>query len=244
MLFDGIILADGSTASNLAIVSGDTFPLEADIGELFYLADGVDDALYVYSGTQWDRQITSDTVASALDADLQAIATLAGTSGILTKTATDTWSLDTTVYLTGEQPISNTTGLQGALDAKQATLVSGTNIKSINGTSLLGSGDLVLATAVKTVNGVDISGTGDINGALYGLAMSRTGKDTENIYTTISFKRADGTLARQSILSGGTSPEYTTRTESLYGLDGTTVTQTLVFTLTYDSGELVSEDLA
>lgn len=194
MLFDGIKLADGSTASNLAIVSGDTFPLEADIGELFYLADGVDDALYVYSGTQWDRQITSDTVASALD-------------------------------------------------AKQATLVSGTNIKSINGTSVLGSGDLVLATAVKTVNGVDISGTGDINGALYGLAMSRTGKDTENIYTTISFKRADGTLARQSILSGGTSPEYTTRTESLYGLDGTTVTQTLVFTLTYDSGELVSEIL-
>jgi hypothetical protein len=43
------------------------------------------------------------------------------------------------------KPISTAT--QTALNAKQATLVSGTNIKTINGTSVLGSGDI--ATSVQ-----------------------------------------------------------------------------------------------
>lgn len=41
-----------------------------------------------------------------LDADLTAIASLAGTSGILRKTATDTWTLDTNAYLTANQTIT------------------------------------------------------------------------------------------------------------------------------------------
>ncbi len=41
--------------------------------------------------------------------------------------------------------ISDTTGLQTALDGKQATLVSATNIKTINGSSILGSGDLAVS---------------------------------------------------------------------------------------------------
>jgi hypothetical protein len=40
--------------------------------------------------------------------------------------------------------LSDQTDLQTALDAKQATLVNQTNIKSINGTTLLGSGDLTV----------------------------------------------------------------------------------------------------
>lgn len=38
--------------------------------------------------------------------------------------------------------LSNQTDLQSALDAKQATLVSGTNIKTVGGSSLLGAGDV------------------------------------------------------------------------------------------------------
>lgn len=41
------------------------------------------------------------TDAQPLDADLTAIAALAGTSGLLKKTGADTWTLDTNVYLTG-----------------------------------------------------------------------------------------------------------------------------------------------
>jgi hypothetical protein len=41
--------------------------------------------------------------------------------------------------------LSSQTDLQTALNAKQDTLVSGTNIKTINSTSLLGSGDIVIS---------------------------------------------------------------------------------------------------
>jgi len=86
--------------------------------------------------------------------------------------------------------LSNQTDLQNALDAKQETLVSGTNIKTINGTSVLGSGDLAIewgditgtlsnqtdlqnaldakqetlvsATNIKTINGTSILGSGDL----------------------------------------------------------------------------------
>lgn len=42
--------------------------------------------------------------------------------------------------------ISNVTNLQTSLDAKQSVLVSGTNIKTINGASILSSGNLLLAS--------------------------------------------------------------------------------------------------
>lgn len=53
--------------------------------------------------------LTSTTAASTyqpLDADLTAIAGLAGTSGFLKKTADNTWALDTSTYLTGNQTIT------------------------------------------------------------------------------------------------------------------------------------------
>lgn len=53
--------------------------------------------------------LTSSTAASTyqpLDGDLTAIAGLAGTSGFLKKTAANTWSLDTSTYLTGNQSIT------------------------------------------------------------------------------------------------------------------------------------------
>jgi hypothetical protein len=44
------------------------------------------------------------------------------------------------------KPVSSAT--QSALNAKQDTLVSGTNIKTVNGTSVLGSGNIAISSAV------------------------------------------------------------------------------------------------
>jgi hypothetical protein len=60
------------------------------------------------------------------------------------------------------------TAVTTALATKQATLVSGTNIKTVNSTTLLGSGDvavqptLVSGTNIKTLNSVSLLGAGDI----------------------------------------------------------------------------------
>jgi len=65
-----------------------------------------------------------------------------------------------------DKPVSSAT--QTALNAKQDTLVSGTNIKTVNSTSLVGSGDvsvqetLVSGTNIKTINDESILGSGNI----------------------------------------------------------------------------------
>jgi hypothetical protein len=51
------------------------------------------------------------TSAQAWDADLDAIAALSGTTGLLKKTAANTWALDTSAYLTGISSAQVTTAL-------------------------------------------------------------------------------------------------------------------------------------
>jgi hypothetical protein len=87
-----------------------------------------------------------------------------GSSVFLQKTGTDTWTLNnglppgsTSVSGTTKLYTSTVTNTDGAmdqnstktaLDAKQATLVSGTNIKTVNSTTLLGSGNLAVGDAL------------------------------------------------------------------------------------------------
>jgi hypothetical protein len=70
-------------------------------------------------------------------------------------------------------------------NSKQAALVSGTNIKTINSTSLLGSGDvavqptLVSGTNIKTINGSSVLGSGDLvvggGGGIHALIKPQSG---------------------------------------------------------------------
>jgi hypothetical protein len=58
-----------------------------------------------------------------LDADLTAIGALSGTSGVLRKTAANTWTLDTTLVSNVTSLQSNTTLLQGAMTSANANVV-------------------------------------------------------------------------------------------------------------------------
>lgn len=75
------------------------------------------------------------------------------------------------------------------------------------------------------------------------LKTVKSSKDTNGIFTTLTYRRKlDDSLFATSVLSGGTTPNYTTRTVTYYEPDGTTVRETLTYTLTYDTdGSLVSE---
>lgn len=68
-----------------------------------------------------------------------------------------------------ENKILDLTGLahynekvNGELDKKQDALVSGTNIKTINGQPILGEGDITIVTSVETITDTEI---GDLFGA-------------------------------------------------------------------------------
>jgi len=76
--------------------------------------------------------------------------------------------------------IGSITNVETEINGKQATLVSGTSIKTINSTSLLGSGDvavqetLVSGTNIKTINSTSLLGSGDIS-----ISASAGGSNTQ-----------------------------------------------------------------
>ncbi len=76
------------------------------------------------------------------------------------------------------------------------------------------------------------------------LSIARTNEDANGIFTTVSHYRPDSTLYKTSVLTGGTSPSYTTRTVTYYEEDGSTVKSTQVYALGYNgSGVLITETL-
>ena len=94
--------------------------------------------------------------------------------------------------------LSDQTDLQNALDAKQNTLVSGTSIKTVNGASILGSGDIDLSTGL-TLSGTDLKYT-NIDGTEQTISLAAFLDDTTNTVTsaalsgnTITFTREDST---------------------------------------------------
>lgn len=109
------------------------------------------------------------------------------------------------------KPVSTAT--QTALNAKQATLVSGTNIKTVNNTTLLGSGNvavqatLVSGTNIKTINGTSVLGSGDIV-----TSVQLSYRHDFNVYDYLG-KAASGssegasvwTITRLTIASDGTA---------------------------------------
>ena len=112
----------------------------------------------VSTAQQTALNLKVDTVAgkglSTEDYSTAEMTKLAGVATGATANATDADLRDRSTH-TGAQAISTVTGLQSALDTKQSTLVSGTNIKTINGESVVGSGDLVIATVTATDMNLD-----------------------------------------------------------------------------------------
>lgn len=80
--------------------------------------------------------------------------------------------------------------------------------------------------------------------ATIALQTKKTNKDANGIYTSVGkYRKSTGTLYQLSVLSGGTSPLYTTRTVTNYAEDGITEIAKNIYTLTYDAdGQLISEE--
>jgi hypothetical protein len=131
-------------------------------------------------------------------------------SGDLSITTSASWG-----SITGT--LSSQTDLQSALNGKQATLVSGTNIKTINGNSLLGSGDITISgsniyTADGTLTGARTLTLGGVALTIAGTTSSRfqaNGNVGIGTTTDAGFKLdVNGTARVQGALTVASTSNY------------------------------------
>lgn len=126
------------------------------------------------------------------------------------------------------------------------TLTGQSPVMSVNGTTPDANGNVEVAVDTSAIEAeVDALSNeiGILSDKVDDLKTVKSSKDANGIFTTITYRRKlDDSLFATSVLSGGTSPNYTTRTVTYYEPDGTTVRETITYTLTYDTdGALVSE---
>jgi len=125
--------------------------------------------------------------------------------------------------------LSNQTDLQGALNGKQATLVSGTSIKTVNGNSLLGSGDVAINGNPKTLTsmvGSNLIGTTNQISASYRIAGGTIAANN-SIYIRNLLTKSAGSTASTARMYINTSNSLTGATllATAGSMTGTTYVQ-------------------
>jgi hypothetical protein len=141
----------------------------------------------------------SATARGVISTSTQTIAgdkTFTGTTSGITKSMVGLNNVDNTSDV--NKPVSTAT--QTALNLKQDTLVSGTNIKTINSTTLLGSGDITTGT----VTSVGVSMPSAFSVASSPITTSGTIAIT-GAGVVSQYVRGDGSLANFPMSSGGGS---------------------------------------
>lgn len=125
-------------------------------------------------------------------------------SGDFYKDGNNQARIDFADYIAAFQPQAvNGTLVYNALQEKQDLLESGTNIKTINGSSILGSGNLSVTASIANAVTFNNSGSGAASGTTFDGSAARTIS-----YNTIGAAKLDGSLsqafnASQLTLEGG-----------------------------------------
>lgn len=120
------------------------------------VSDLTNDSGFITSYTETDPVFSASAAAGITSSDITAW-----------NNKQNALTFDTVPTASSTNPVTSG-GVKTALDAKQATLVSGTSIKTVNNTSLLGSGNvavqptLVSGTNIKTVNSTSLLGSGNV----------------------------------------------------------------------------------
>lgn len=189
-----------------------------------------------WNGTSWINNTLEEAGIQPLDADLSAIADLAGATGLLRKTAANTWTLDTTGYTTNTGTVTSVgisvpTGLsvsESPITTSGTIAISLTNGYSIPTTAVQTNWsaaytDTSTATNSNTASKIvkrDASGNfsaGTITASLTGNATSanKVNKalslkfDTDTAVEGTNLYTFDGSSAKTINIKGGTNVSIT-----------------------------------
>ena len=214
----------GAAASNATVISHDDLVDLATDSHLQYLNKIRGDIRY-YRKAEVDTALT----AKAAEDHLHSIVTNTenGFMSSSDKTKLDTIEANATVnetddFLkdranhTGTQDISTINNLSTTLTSKQDSLVSGTNLKTINGESLLGSGNVVVSVVPSTLAPnreytfyTDFTTTAN---SIPGITFNNSGVNAGGQMLVGSGNKV-GIFSMQSGIGGGT---YATFTETIF----------------------------
>ena len=169
----GLVAATGRTSLGVTATGADT--------TYAYRANNLSD-LASASTARTNLGLAIGTNVQAWDADLDAIAAIAGTSGLLKKTAANTWSLDTNTYLTsavtavtGTSPIVSSGGTTPAISMPAATTSVSGYLTSTDWNTFNNKGSgTVTSVSVVSANGFTGTSSGGATPALT-LTTSVTG---------------------------------------------------------------------
>lgn len=145
------------------------------------------------SGARTNLGLAIGTNVQAWDGDLDAIAAITGTSGLLKKTAANTWSLDTNTYLTtavtsvtGTSPIASSGGTTPAISLSSgygdtqnpyASKTANNFLAAPNGTSGVPTFRAIVAADIPTLN-QNTTGTASNVTGIVAIANGGTGATT------------------------------------------------------------------
>jgi microcystin-dependent protein len=151
------------------------------------------------------------TNVQAWDADLDSIAGLAGTSGLLKKTAANTWTLDTSTYLTSNQSITLSGDVTGSgTTAITTTLATVGVAKGGTGLTTLTANNVILGNGTSTPSFVAPGTSGNLltsNGTTW---QSTTPAASSSMPTGALMPYAGATAPTGYLLCDGSSVSSTT----------------------------------
>ena len=136
--------------------------------------------------------------------------------------ATEQW-VNSQGFLKEHQDISNL-ATKSELNDKQDTLVSGTNIKSINGESLLGSGNIVIEASADNVPTVQTSVQGTTNNYIYSSGQNDKYGVISDFYTDIVYTSDKASIHTDWYYWGNTD-QYMVDGAAGWSIEGATTSQ-------------------